>query len=99
MPDRGTIKDTTRPLCYHLLTMKSDPVYTDEEIGAVLAEYAPGGIPSESTTTKTANGKPQKKGNGIIPGTDTENFIVRRGGYRCRHDFVPLVKKSNAKKL
>lgn len=95
----GTIKQTTRPICYHLLTKKEDPVYTDAEITSVLAEYIPGGIPSDSVTSKTANRKPQKKGSGMIPGTDTQNFSVRRGGYRCRHDFIPLVKKSNSNKL
>lgn len=95
----GTIKDTTRPICYHLLTEKGDPVYSDDEIQDVLAEYIPNGIPSSSVTTKTPDGKPEKKGNGMIPGTTVENFSVRRGGYNCRHDFIPLVKKANASKV
>ena len=87
----GTIKKTTRPICYHLLTTKDDPVYTDDELKKVLGEYIPGGIPSESTTTSTADGKQQKKGNGLIPGTDINNFIIRKGGYRCRHELIPTL--------
>lgn len=94
----GSIKDTTRPICYHLL-QKSDPVYSDDEIQEVLAEYQPNGIPSSSTTTKTPTGKSEKKGSGIIPGTTAENFSVRRGGYNCGHDFVPLIKKKDAEKV
>lgn len=30
-----------------------------------------------------------KKGSGMIPGTDIENFNVNRGGYNCRHHTIP----------
>lgn len=97
----GTIKETTRPVCYHLLTAKSDPVYTDEEIAEVLGEYAPGGIPSTSRITYAPLGKSRRaeKGAGIIPGTTVQNFPIYRGGYRCEHRFLPLVKKSNSEKV
>lgn len=82
----GTVKLTTRPICYHLVTKK--PVMKYEDLQKEINPFVPGGIPSETSTTETANGKSQKKGAGIIPGTDAGNFITRRGGYNCRHSMI-----------
>lgn len=83
---QGLIMGTTRPFCYHLKNM-GDRI-PKEQVEMALNEYIPGGIPSDSTTSKTANGKPQKKGGGMIPGTNIDNFTIYRGGYNCHHDAV-----------
>ena len=85
----GALKLTSRPLCVHLIRAKPQPVYRLEELDAILQEFAPNGVPSQETTPETADGKEQKKGNGIIYGTDMENFLVYRGGYRCEHEEIP----------
>jgi hypothetical protein len=39
-------------------------------------------------------------GTGMIPGTNTENFAVYRGGYNCRHSAIPFkLTKSQREKL
>lgn len=81
---QGTIKDTTRPFCYHLLS-GGENVFTEDQIAKALDSYCPEGVPSKSETTKTPSGKSKEKGSGMIPGTVLENFTVYRGGYNCRH--------------
>lgn len=34
-----------------------------------------------------------KNGSGMIPGTTPSNFTVYRGGYNCRHEAIPFIKK------
>lgn len=82
---QGTVKDTTRPFCYHMLL---EPRMDIERVQSLLGEHIPSGIPSQSITSRTANGKPQKKGSGMIPGTDISNFTIYRGGRGCRHSAV-----------
>ena len=83
----GNVIETTRPLCYHLVS--KGPVWTVDQLDKELKNFVVDGIPVEGTTTKTANGKQQRKGSGIIPGTDIDNFLIYRGGYRCRHNATP----------
>jgi len=85
----GNVIKTTRPLCFHLIRSKKKPVYKFTELQTILNNYVPDGTPSKSSTTETADGKEQEKGSGIIPGTDEGNFLIRRGGYRCRHRAIP----------
>lgn len=35
----------------------------------------------------------ERNGSGLIPGTNTDNFIVNRGGYNCRHEAIPTRSK------
>lgn len=82
----GTIATNTRPVCYHFMTEKRVIKY--EDLQKELDQFIPNGIPSESTTNKTPTGKREKKGGGMIPGTDANNWLVRRGGYNCRHTAI-----------
>lgn len=83
----GTMKDTTRPFCYHMLTEAKQIPY--EDLAPILNEFIPNGVPSETSTNKTPTGKEKAKGSGMIPGTDESNFTIRRGGYNCRHIVIP----------
>ena len=95
----GSIKQTTRPFCYHMLTTRPDAVYSDDEIKKALAEFIPAGVPSTTATTITANGKQQRKGDGMKPGTDLQNFSIRRGGWNCRHYAVPAKNRRAIEKI
>lgn len=77
----GSIKKTTRPLCFHMV---SEHKYFEwDKLQSILDPFVKNGEPNQSYTTIT--GIKQKKGGGIIEGTNAENFNVLRGGYNCRH--------------
>ena len=88
----GGIKTTTRPLCYHLVG--KGPVWEWSQLEKELNKFVVNGVPLTSTVSgsKTANGKQQERGSGIIPGTSIDNFLVYRGGYRCGHEAIPARK-------
>jgi len=31
-----------------------------------------------------------QNGQGMIPETNPDNFIINRGGYNCRHEAIPV---------
>ena len=83
----GGLKTTSRPCCYDFV--KKGPVWEIDKLEKELALFIVDGVPLETTTTFTANGKQQKRGSGMIPGTSISNLLVYRGGYRCEHQAIP----------
>lgn len=85
------VKDT-RPICDHIID-KGGLIGFDE-LKTILNEYCPNGNPSkERTTIKIRNEeKTMAKGSGMIQGTNLNNFVMNRGGYRCRHSCIGAVK-------
>ena len=83
----GGLKTTSRPCCYDFV--KKGPVWEIGKLEKELALFIVDGVPLETTTTFTANGKQQKRGSGMIPGTSISNLLIYRGGYRCEHQAIP----------
>lgn len=92
----GNVRATTRPFCLHMMRKGQ---FTEDELKKALDEFCPNGLPSQTETRDTANGKKQKKGNGLIAGTDVSNFLVRRGGYNCGHQAIATNIKQSDKNL
>ena len=85
------VKDT-RPICDHIID-KGGLIGFDE-LKTILDDYCPNGNPSKDRITiKIRNEeKTMAKGNGMIQGTNENNFVMNRGGYRCRHSCIGAVK-------
>lgn len=75
----GSNLTTTREFCRHLTKKKY--VYQPELQGILN-----GVIDGEEVEINDSTELP----NGMIPGTNTSNFQVYRGGYNCGHQYVPV---------
>ena len=85
------VKDT-RPICDHIID-KGGLIGFDE-LKTILNEYCPNGNPSKQRITFTIREEEKTiaKGSGMIQGTNIDNFIMLRGGHRCRHQCIGAVK-------
>jgi hypothetical protein len=75
----GSNLTTTREFCEHLT--KKRYVHKSE-----IPELLKGNIDGHQCKIYSATGLPQ----GMIEGTNEENFIVYRGGYNCGHELIPV---------
>jgi len=74
----GLVRDS-RPLCTELIHNKKY-IHKSE-----LKKISQGIINGQ---TKDENDKSYK--NGMIPGTDENNFMINRGGFNCGHQLIPI---------
>lgn len=72
--------DTTRPFCDF---MTDQPYFHISQVPDMLKGHTPSGK-NAPIYEKT------KLPHGMIPGTNPENFFVRRGGYNCGHQVRPV---------
>ncbi|MCP4181409.1 MAG: hypothetical protein GY756_26910 [bacterium] len=84
----GSIKNTSRPLCHHMVF--ANQIFLWKDIQKIINPYVKNGVPSKSYTTET--GIKQRKGGGIISGTDASNIAIRAGGYNCGHIITSRLK-------
>lgn len=77
----GSNITTTREFCKHLTKKR---YVHKSEIPLIIA----GEIDGHQCRISEATGLPQ----GMIEGTNEDNFIVNRGGYNCGHELIPVNK-------
>lgn len=82
----GNVRDTTRPFCE---AMKAIEFFHISEVPDLLKAknlfYDDDGV-KRKVEINPKTELPQ----GMIEGTDADNFFVRRGGYNCRHQINPV---------
>ena len=78
----GSNKDTTRPFCKALTAAKNDclPYIHKSQIPSIIE----GDICGKQVPIYDKTGLPH----GMIPGTNSANFYVNRGGYNCNHQLL-----------
>jgi hypothetical protein len=90
----SSIIETSRPICTHIKDKFGAQPISEKQLQSVLDEYCPGGVPSEELITYTTVNdvtRTRKKGSGMIDGTTASNFVLNRGGRRCRHEVRYVV--------
>jgi hypothetical protein len=97
----GTIKETTRSNCRHMLTLAptvTEPqgsgknrklVQTPNRFSSLRQDDGGYRIADIPTIINLSQG-----GGGWIPGTTPENYFINRGGYNCRHEVIPYIYNS-----
>lgn len=81
--------DTTRPFCD---AMTDHPYFHISQVPALLRAE---GLYYTKDGVKTKVPLYDKTGlpHGMIPGTNAENFFIRRGGYQCGHQIRPVAER------
>lgn len=81
--------DTTRPFCD---AMTDQPYFHISQVPALLRAdglyYTKDGVKTK-VPLYSKTGLPH----GMIPGTNPENFFIRRGGYQCGHQIRPVAER------
>jgi hypothetical protein len=79
----GSNLTTTREFCEHL--RKKKYIHKSE-----LPDILKGKIDGHQCEIYQKTGLPK----GMIEGTNVDNFIIRRGGYNCGHEMVPVAREA-----
>lgn len=79
----NTIKDS-RPFCVHMIKDEKYPM-DYKRLEVILKEYVGSQVPVVVGKNKNGTDKKVKKGAGMYPQTNKENFLSVVGGYNCRH--------------
>lgn len=86
----GSLIEDSRPFCDHMKDKFANRPISITELQIALDTFCPNGQPSQTVFNyETVNGKEKKgkKGDGMIAGTNIQNFPSLRGGYNCRHEW------------